>query len=53
VDRIELVAVIPQILECVGLMKFKRIVRLWFYVHSDNFKPCPVVSHASAACTAK
>ena len=33
----------------VGLMKFKRVVLLRFYVHSDNFKACPMISRRRAA----
>jgi hypothetical protein len=53
VDRIKLMAVILQILERIGVMKFERVSRLRVDIDSFNLKPSAMIAHPGATLAAK
>jgi hypothetical protein len=44
---------VKRVCHGVGLVKFEGVMLLRLDVHADHIKPCAVVAHCCAACTAK
>jgi len=53
VNHVELVAVLCQIFQRVGLVELEWIVRLWRYIHAYHLKACAMVAHACAPSPTK
>ena len=52
-DNIELMTMQFKIFKRISLVKFKRVIRLRIYVHTDNIKTRQMVAHTCTTRTTK
>lgn len=50
-DDIELLIMFCKIFECICLVELKRVVRLWVFINSHNFKARTGITHTSPTST--